>query len=183
MDVIETLKDAIRHLRSKMKLEWNRDLPLFELFGDRWERARKLGFGEKTSIYESAYTYGDVKVGESTWIGPMTMLDGSGGLEIGSFCSISSGVQIYSHDTVKWAVSGGKAEYERKPTKIGNDCFIGPGAVIRAGVTIGDRCVVGALSFVNQDLPDGTIVGGVPARVLGRVEIRGDDVKFSYLER
>ena len=52
---------------------------------------------------------GDVKVGSHTWIGPNVILDGSGGgLEIGDYCSIDAGAQIYTHDTVMWAISGGQ---------------------------------------------------------------------------
>ena len=50
-----------------------------------------------------------VTVGAGTWIGPNTLLDGTGGLSIGASCSISAGVQIYTHDSVMWALSGGTA--------------------------------------------------------------------------
>ncbi len=99
------------HLRAETHARWDRDLPFDELLFDRWERARSLGFGEGASIYHSALVYGDVVVGPSTWIGPFTLLDGSGGLRIGRNCSISAGVHIYSHDTVKWALSGGALAY------------------------------------------------------------------------
>ena len=73
-------------LRAGMRQRWQRDLPLEELLFDRWERARSLGFGEGTSIYHNSYVYGDVKVGKHTWVGPYTLLDGSGGLAIGDYC-------------------------------------------------------------------------------------------------
>jgi acetyltransferase-like isoleucine patch superfamily enzyme len=158
-------------LRSDARQRWNRDLPLEELLFDRWERAARLGFGEGTSIYHSSYVFGDVAVGKNTWIGPYTLLDGSGGLSIGDNCSISSGVQIYSHDTVRWAVSGGTAPYEHAAVAVGNSCYIGSQSVIGKGITIGDNCIVGACAFVNRDLPAKTIAGGVPIRELGRVEL------------
>jgi acetyltransferase-like isoleucine patch superfamily enzyme len=110
-------------------------------------------------------------VGEHTWIGPFVMLDGSGGLEIGSYCSISTGAHVYTHDTVRWALSGGLHEPERAPVRIGDRTYVGSQAVIVKGVTIGDRCVVGAGSLVTRDVPSETIVDGVPARVRGRVVI------------
>jgi acetyltransferase-like isoleucine patch superfamily enzyme len=88
-------------LRDDVQARWKRDLPLEELLFDRWERAANLGFGDGTSIYHSSYVFGEVSVGRNTWIGPLVLLDGTGGLTIGDNCSISTGVQIYSHDTVK----------------------------------------------------------------------------------
>ena len=114
-----------------------------------------------------------------TWIGPFTLLDGTGGLQIGENCSISAGVQIYTHDTVAWALSGGAAEYERAPVSIGDCCHIGAQAVIVKGVSIGDHCVIGATSFVNRDVPPFTIAAGSPCRPIGRVGIAEGRVSSS----
>lgn len=166
----DDLRDRYLALRAEMRAKYDRDLPFEELIFDRWERARHLGFGEGASIYHSAYVFGDVKVGERTWIGPNVMLDGSGGLEIGAWCSIATGVQLYSHDTVDWALTGGEAEPARSRTVIGDRVYIGAGAVVGKGVTIGTGTIIGALAFVNADVPAGLIAGGVPARILGRVD-------------
>jgi len=102
----------------------------------------------------------------NTWIGPFTILDGSGGLTIGDYCSISAGVQIYTHDTVQWAISGGKYEAERSAVKIGSRCYIGPNVIISKGVTIGDGCVIGACSLVNCDIPSDSKAWGVPVKIM-----------------
>lgn len=173
-----TLHDALRELRDElggeMRQQWNRDLPFDELLSDRWERARTLGFGEGSSIYASSYVYGDVDVGRNTWVGPFTLLDGSGGLTIGDNCSISTGVHIYTHDTAKWALSGGIADYERDPVRVGDCCYIGGQSVVSKGVTIGAHVLIGACSFVNRDLPPYTVAVGVPCRQVGRVEVSAD---------
>ena len=163
---IEKLRKLHEALSEDMQRKFQRDLPFEELLFDRWERANRLGFGKGTSIYHNSYVYGDVKVGENTWIGPFTILDGTGGLEIGSYCSISAGVQIYSHDTVKWAISGGSAPYEYAPVTIGDRCYIGPNSVISKGVNIGDGCIVGANSIVLSDIQPGSNAWGCPARVM-----------------
>ena len=169
--IFKSLTRLYEKLRGPMRQSWQRDLPFDELLFDRWERAKSLGFGERSSIYHNSYVYGDVKVGKSTWIGPYTLLDGSGDLVIGDYCSISAGVHIYTHDTVRWAVSGGKAEYERAPVRIGNCCYIGSQTIIAKGVTVGDHCVIGACSFVNRDIPSYAIALGKPCRPVGRVNM------------
>ena len=100
-----------------MVRDWNRVLPFEELLFDRWEKANFLKAKKGSSVYHNNYIYGKVIIGKKTWIGPYTLLDGSGGtLKIGDYCSISSGVQIYTHQTVKWALTGGKASYEKNKT-------------------------------------------------------------------
>jgi acetyltransferase-like isoleucine patch superfamily enzyme len=155
-----------KRLSEYTRKKWNRVLPFGDYFVDRWEKARMLGFGEGTSIYDSSLVIGDVNVGKNTWIGPFTLLDGSGGgLEIGNNCSISAGVQIYTHDSVSWAISGGKAPKDTAPTKVGSNCYIGPNVIIAKGVTIGDGCIIGANSLVLVDIPMNTKAFGTPCRV------------------
>lgn len=179
-ELVEQLRELHRELAGEMQARWRRDLPLPDLIGDRWERASRLGFGEGTSIYDSSHVFGEVRVGSHTWIGPFTLLDGSGGLEIGDYCSISTGVQIYSHDTVDWAVSGGVLPYEYAPVRIGSRCYIGAQTVVAKGVTIGEGSIVGACSFVGVDVPAGSIAVGTPARIVGSTEFDGDVVVRRY---
>lgn len=164
-DLLQQFRELYDQLRQEMSTEHRRSVSLPDLLTDRWDRAKFCGFGEGATCYDNVLILGDVKVGRKTWIGPNVILDGSGGLEIGDFCSISAGVQIYTHHTVKWATSLGEAEVEQAPTKIGSGVYIGPQSVIQMGVAIGDRAVIGAMSFVNRDIPAGSKVWGVPARV------------------
>lgn len=159
---LKKLKDLLD--KDKLK-NFNRMLPFADVLFDRWDKAKFLGFGKNTSVYDSCHVFGNVTVGKNTWIGPFTILDGSGGLTIGDNCSISAAVQIYSHDTVEWAVSGGEKPYTYANTKIGNNCYIGPNSIITKGVTLGDGCIVGANSFVNKSYPDNTKIAGNPAVV------------------
>ena len=164
MDLLEQLQLLQDELLRQTQERFQRTLPFGDLVGDRWAKAKFLGFGEGSSCYDNVLVLGDVKVGKHTWIGPNVILDGSGGLEIGDYCSISAGVQIYTHHTVRWATTLGQAEAERRPTRIGSGVYLGPQAVVQMGVTIGDRAVIGALSFVNRDIPAGARAWGVPAR-------------------
>ncbi|MGP1561788.1 MAG: acyltransferase [Helicobacteraceae bacterium] len=151
------------------RVKFNRAVSFGDYFVDRSEKAARLGFGAGSSVYDNVLVLGDVKVGANTWIGPNVVLDGSGGLEIGSNCSISAGVQIYSHDSVKWALSGGAMGYEYAKTTIGDRCYIAPGVIIQKGVSVGSGSVIGANSFVNKDIPSGVKAYGTPARVVGKV--------------
>lgn len=166
VELLNELKAMLAKEMSSVRGRWNRSLPFADYVVDRWQKARDLGFGEGASIYDSSLVFGDVTVGEGTWIGPFTVLDGSGGLEIGSNCSISAGVQIYTHDTVAWAISGGEIPIQKGPVRIGSRCYIGPNVVISRGVSIGDGCVIGANSFVNNNIPAGMRAWGTPARVI-----------------
>jgi acetyltransferase-like isoleucine patch superfamily enzyme len=166
------LKNFWRERQKEVQYQWNRTLPFADYIVDRWEKAKLLGFGEGASIYDSALVLGNVIVGKNTWIGPSTVIDGSGGLTIGEYCSISAGVQIYTHDSVKWAISGGKAPPEYASTFIGNNCYLGPNVIVGKGVHIGDGCIVGANSLVLFDIPCGSKAFGNPCRIVGNVEFK-----------
>ena len=124
---------------------------------------------------------GEPKVGEGTWIGPFTVIDGSGSLSIGSNCDISSGVQIYTHSSVRRCVSSRNfTEVERLPTSIGDNVFIGANCVVLMGSTIGDSAVVAAGSVVKGDIPPFKIYAGIPAVEIGCVVITEEGVLFNY---
>ena len=146
------------------KQNYNRSHSFGDYFTDRHKRAEQEGFGKGTTVYDNVLIIGDVKVGKNTWIGPNVILDGSGGLEIGDYCSISAGVQIYSHDTVKWANSLGKKKIDKNKTIIGNGVYIGPNSIVQMGVTIKDKSIIGAMSFVNKNVEEKSKVYGIPAK-------------------
>lgn len=57
-----------------------------------------------------------------------------------------------------------------KPVTIGNDVWVGGNAVILPGVTIGNNCVIAAGAVVTKDVPDNSLVGGVPAKFIKELE-------------
>lgn len=178
-DLGAAVDGLLRERERVLRERFGRSLSPEELLDDRWERAVRLGFDAGASIYASALVYGDVTVGRDTWVGPWVLLDGSGGgLHIGDHCSVSAGVQIYTHDTVAWALSGGVADRRTAPVTIGDRCHLGAQSIVVAGVTVGSQCVVGANSFVNRDVPDRTVVAGSPARPIGRVVGTDTDVRI-----
>lgn len=181
---IRRFREAYRALRASGREKWNRDLPFWELVFDRWQQAADLGFGEGASVYHSCHVFGDVSVGPRTWVGPNTVLDGSGGLKIGRNCSISAGAQIYTHHTVSWALSDGVEPYVRHPTEIEDCCYIGPYAVISMGVVVGHHSVIGAHTLVNRSVEPYSIVYGIPGRTVGRVVMEeGAQPRLEYFDR
>jgi len=112
------------------------------------------------------------KIGLDTWIGFFTLLDGSGGLEIGDNCSIASGVHIYTHDVVPRVIYDIPRDREnythvrRDNVRIGNHVFIGANAVVLKGVTIGEYSVIGAGAVVTKDVPAYSLAYGNPIRII-----------------
>lgn len=145
-----------------------------------WKEKGEFVGGKNVTIFDSTTVVGDVTIGDNTWIGSFCSLDGTGRLTIGKFCSISVGTQIQTHNTVKWALSGGELPYDYKPVSIGDCCFIGANSVITSGVTIGNHCLIGAGAVVTNDIPDFSIALGVPARIKGRVIINKNKIDLHY---
>lgn len=89
-------------------------------------------------------------------------------IEIGDDVTVSSGVQLITHDGATWLVRdevGRRFHYA--PIKIGNSVFVGAGAVIMPGVEIGNNVIIGAGSVVTKSVPDGVIAAGNPACIIG----------------
>ena len=84
-----------------------------------------------------------------------------------------TGTRFITHDGGTWAFrrQPGHGEVVRfGKIKIGDDTFLGSDSIIMPGVTIGKHCVVGAGSIVTRDVPDYTVVAGVPAKVICTLE-------------
>lgn len=166
------LKSFFEAARARKQSQFDRTLPFGEYVVDRWEKARQLNFGEGSSIYDSAIVLGQPIIGCNVWVGPNVLLDATGGLEIGDGCTISAGVQIYSHDSVARCLTGGEAELSKASVKIRSRSYIGPNSIISKGVQIGNGCVIGAASFVNMEIPDGWVAHGTPAKLVRPVALQ-----------
>ena len=57
-------------------------------------------------------------------------------------------------------------EYDTSSIKIGRNCWLGNGAVVVAGVTLGDHVIVGANSVVTKSFPSNVLIAGAPARII-----------------
>ena len=180
----QLFKQYMDGMRNEMRDTYHRVLPSGELIFNRFEKSKYLGCGEGTSIYDTSVVMGDVKIGDHVWVGPYTLLEGSNAqLTIGDYVSIDAGVMIYTHDSTKYYVSGGKCPFESGDVSIGDYTVIGTMSMIGYGVRIGSHCVVAANSFVNEDIPDYSIAAGNPAVVIGKVVLDDEEgVRFEYFK-
>lgn len=107
-----------------------------------------------------------LRIGNGTFVGPHCKIGVGGPIVIGSNVQIGFNVSINSesHENDGASYTGGRVS--RKGVRIGDDCWIGDGAIILDGVEIGERAVVGAGSVVTRSVEAGRVVAGVPARVL-----------------
>ena len=118
-----------------------------------------------------AWIHPDAKIGDNCWIGAFCMITKN--VEIGDNVSLSAGVLIYDHDTSFYRAEEGNIEAQHYKVKIGSYTQIGSNSVIvpkDRDIIIGDHVVIGALSLIKTSIPSYTIVGGIPARVIGDVK-------------
>jgi acetyltransferase-like isoleucine patch superfamily enzyme len=105
-----------------------------------------------------------LNIGQNVAISAFVHIVANGGVSIGDNTIIASAVQITS-STHDYHVIPFRARRVDAPVVIGRNAWIGAGAIVLPGITIGDNSVIGAGSVVTNDVPPGTVVTGVPARV------------------
>jgi len=115
-------------------------------------------------------------VGDGTFIGHECGLQSGRSIRIGRNCLLAGGVQVFDMDghplDANLRRAGEPTPYEAiAPVIIGDDVWVGAGAIILKGVTIGDRAIVAARSVVTKDVPPDTIVAGNPARVVREMSV------------
>lgn len=116
---------------------------------------------------------GDLIIGNNVWIGYGVHIDYSGGVIIDDNASISEGTTLYSHNhsilkRKKWVYRRSAYQIEYFPLHIGDSAWIGSNCTILPNTTyIGKRACISAGSVVTRDVPDGAIVAGNPATIIG----------------
>jgi len=107
-----------------------------------------------------------VKIGKHVEIGYFCIIDNVHPdlVTIEDGAVVATGAVLLAHDNSYYYTHG--THVKHSPVIIGKKAFIGAGAVINPGVTVGVRAIVGCNSVVIRDVPAGSVVGGVPARIL-----------------
>ena len=119
-----------------------------------------------------------LSIGDHVEINPFTHIFAGGGVTIGTGALISSNCVITSVAHLKnstarhLAPAEGEGEKSGlRPVRIGENVWIGAGAIILPGVTIGDHAVIGAGAVVTKDVPEKCVYVGNPARLLERLPL------------
>lgn len=91
---------------------------------------------------------------------------------IGNGVTVSSEVLFITHDGAGWLFreDDGRRHFRLAGIQIGNNVFIGARAVLMPGVVVEDDVVIAAGAVVTKSIPTGSVVGGNPARLIGRYE-------------
>ena len=140
-------------------------------------REGRLEVGEgvlfEPNVWITAPGRARVRIGAGTFLNQGVMVASHELVEIGEHCMLANGCFVsdaaHRYDDpdqpVPWQGFTSKG-----PTRIGANCWLGAHVVVTSGVSVGERCVVGAGSVVTHDIPSFSVAAGAPARVLKSVE-------------
>jgi maltose O-acetyltransferase len=92
-------------------------------------------------------------------------------VRFGENCMLAPGVHIYTATHPVNPFERNKGPEFGKPVKIGDNCWIGGGAIINPGLTIGDNVVIASGAVVTKDVPSNVVVGGNPARIIKEIDL------------
>ncbi len=115
---------------------------------------------------------GFIKLGDNVWIGDGSNIGGAGGVTIGDDTFMGQYITIHPENhrfddpNTLFRLQG----VTRKGIKIGKNCWIGAKTTITDGVTIGNNCVVAAGSVVTKNVESNSLIAGVPARLIRKIE-------------
>ena len=106
-------------------------------------------------------------------------------IKLGNHVDITAGVQFLNHEGAMWCLRGLDVDYEKYdcflPITIGDNVLIGVNSLIMPGVHIGNNVIVAAHSVVTKDIPDNTVVAGVPAKPIAPFDKTMEKLKTKEL--
>jgi len=168
-EAIELMRFYCREAQ-KITMEINTKYHEPEELHELFEKLTGKPVGEHFGIFPPFYTdFGkNITIGKNVFINAGCKFQDQGGIIIGDGALIGHGVVLA---TLNHDLNPAKRQ-QLHPGKIviGKGVWIGANATVTAGVTIGDNAVVAAGAVVTKDVPADTIVGGIPARILKRID-------------
>ena len=128
----------------------------------------KIGYdiGEGTKVVGPIYCSGHLKIGKNCWIGKNLLINGNGYVVIGDNCDIAPEVtfQTGGHEIGPASRRAGRGVVFSQT--VGSGTWIGGRSTIINNSSIGKSCVVASCACVTKDVPDNSLVGGVPAKLI-----------------
>lgn len=130
---------------------------------DRFEgwKAPEINEGELTKYNWLVQNKDNLDLGYKTDIGAFTYINAKNKVVIEDYVQIGSHCSIYSVSTI---------DDKEGEVILKENCRIGTHSVVMPGVTVGKNSIVGAFSFVTEDIPDNVVAFGVPAKVVRKID-------------
>ena len=122
--------------------------------------------GKETKVVGPFYCPAKLKTGTNCWLGRNFTIHGNGSVEIGDNCDIASEVTFLTTGHGADALE----EEGKYSVCVGAGCWIGAGATLGRNVSLGKGSMVMAGSCVLKNMPENTLLGGVPARVIRKLD-------------
>ncbi len=122
-----------------------------------------IGHGSKIRVHE-----GEVSIGAKTVMGQECTISAYQHVSIGRECIVADRVMLidFDHGVVEVDRPIRLQGIYKRDVRVGHNVWLGYGACVLRGVTIGENSIVGTSAVVTKDVPENAIVGGVPARVI-----------------
>jgi acetyltransferase-like isoleucine patch superfamily enzyme len=126
-------------------------------------------------VWITAPAQARIRIGAGTFLNLGVMVAAVELVEIGDHCMFANGCFV-TDGNHRFDDPGKPVPWQgfttKGPTRVGDNVWCGANVVITSGVTVGERCVIGANSVVTEDLPSFSIAAGAPAKVLRTIEYR-----------
>ena len=129
--------------------------------------------GEGTKVVGPVYCPGKLKTGSNCWLGRNLTIHGNGTVEIEDNCYTAPDVTFLTGSYEDISQEGEVSEDQAPSICVEAGSWIGTGVILCQNVTIGKGCMVIPNTCVMRNLPGNTLVGGVPARVMKKLDEKG----------
>lgn len=126
--------------------------------------------GKETKIVGPIECSGKLKIGERCWIGKNLRINGDGTVVIGDNCDLGPEITFQTGGHKIGNADRRAGEGEMFNQVVGTGTWIGGRSTICNSTLIGTGCIIAGCACVIHDVPDNTLVGGVPAKVIRRLD-------------
>jgi len=164
--ILNEYSDEARKITSKINNEYHTMPEIRVLFSELIAREVDESFRLFPPFYTDCGK--NILVGKNVFINACCCFQDQGGIEIGDGCFIGHQTVIatLNHDLDP----AKRGDMFPRPVKLGKNVWVGSHATILPGVTIGDNAVIAAGAVVTKDVPQNTVVAGVPAKVIKNID-------------